>query len=154
MEKQELYLKTMFCCISCDGDIATEEVDLIRQLCNNDIKLDFEVSEKLLNQWIDDINKQGVIFLSSYLNDLKNANLSNEEQMNVVRLAIRAIEADNKIEYSEIKFFKKIRARLNVGDEQILEAFPDKQDFLLPDLNVLDDPILESNLQFDKISLL
>lgn len=154
MEKQELYLKTMFCCISCDGDIATEEVDLIRQLCNNDIKLDCEVSEKLLNQWIDDINKQGAIFLSSYLNDLKNANLSNEEQMNVVRLAIRAIEADNKIEYSEIKFFKKIRARLNVGDEQILEAFPDKQDFLLPDLNVLDDPILESNLQFDKISLL
>lgn len=28
--KQELYLKTMFCCMACDGEIATEEVDLIR----------------------------------------------------------------------------------------------------------------------------
>ena len=26
MTKEELYLKTIFCCIACDGDIATEEV--------------------------------------------------------------------------------------------------------------------------------
>ena len=28
--KQELYLKTVFYCMACDGEIATEEVDLIR----------------------------------------------------------------------------------------------------------------------------
>lgn len=28
MTKEELYLKTIFCCIACDGDIATEEVGI------------------------------------------------------------------------------------------------------------------------------
>ena len=28
MTKEELYLKTIFCCIACDGDVATEEVDV------------------------------------------------------------------------------------------------------------------------------
>ena len=27
MTKEVLYLKTIFCCIACDGDVATEEVD-------------------------------------------------------------------------------------------------------------------------------
>ena len=35
MTKEELYLKTVFCCIACDGDIATEEVDMVRELCAN-----------------------------------------------------------------------------------------------------------------------
>ena len=30
MTKEELYLKTIFCCIACDGDVATEEVDIVR----------------------------------------------------------------------------------------------------------------------------
>lgn len=30
MTKEELYLKTVFCCIACDGDIATEEVDWLK----------------------------------------------------------------------------------------------------------------------------
>ena len=30
MTKEELYLKTIFCCIACDGDIATEEVDMVK----------------------------------------------------------------------------------------------------------------------------
>lgn len=40
MTKEELYLKTIFCCIACDGDIATEEVDMIREMCvkNNILK--------------------------------------------------------------------------------------------------------------------
>ena len=29
MKTNELYLKTAFCCMACDGDIATEEIELI-----------------------------------------------------------------------------------------------------------------------------
>ena len=32
MTKEELYLKTIFCCIACDGNIATEEVDMV-EIC-------------------------------------------------------------------------------------------------------------------------
>lgn len=36
MTKKELYLKTVFCCIACDGDIAEEEIGLIRELGTKD----------------------------------------------------------------------------------------------------------------------
>ena len=44
------------------------------------------------------------------------------------------IEADNKIEYSEISFFKKIRLNLFISDEAILAEMPNKEDYLLPDI--------------------
>lgn len=33
MTKEELYLKTIFCCIACNGDVATEEVDMALKIC-------------------------------------------------------------------------------------------------------------------------
>lgn len=71
MTKEELYLKTIFCCIACDGDIATEEVGMVRELCAKD-KLFHDIdSEKCINSWIAEINEQGALFLQSYLKELK-----------------------------------------------------------------------------------
>lgn len=36
MTKKELYLKTLFCCIACDGEIAEEEISMVRELCTQD----------------------------------------------------------------------------------------------------------------------
>ena len=35
MEINELYLKTAFCCMACDGDIASEELALIKEYTSN-----------------------------------------------------------------------------------------------------------------------
>jgi len=56
-----------------------------------------------------------------------------ERLANINRL--KAIEADNEIRYSEIKFFKRILACLDISDEAIEKAFPDKEDYFLPDIN-------------------
>ena len=32
MKQTELYLKTIFCCMACDGEIAKEEVEMIKHL--------------------------------------------------------------------------------------------------------------------------
>lgn len=107
MTKEELYLKTIFCCIACDGDIATEEVGMVRELCAKD-KLFHDIdSEKYINSCIAEINEQGALFLQSYLKELKSVVLNETEQLLLVSLAIKAIEADNRIEYAEVKFFKK-----------------------------------------------
>ena len=49
MTKEELYLKTIFCCIACDGNIATEEVDMVRDLCAKDKIFHNLDSEEYLN---------------------------------------------------------------------------------------------------------
>lgn len=107
MTKEELYLKTVFCCIACDGDIATEEVNLVRDLCAKDKIFNCIDSEKYLNSWITEINEQGGMFLQSYLKELNSVDLNETEQLLLVSLAIKAIEADNRIEYTEVKFFKR-----------------------------------------------
>lgn len=152
MNNQELLLKTIFACMACDGDIASEEVQVLRELiANTDLfkELDIEV---VLKKYVDSINQDGVSFLNKYLSDIAEVSLSKEEQMCLVDLAFKTIDADKRIDYSEVKFFKKIRIRLSLTDEEILAKYPDKEDFLLPDINVADDPEW-SNVIFEEINI-
>lgn len=153
MTKKELYLKTVFCCIACDGDIAKEEIRLIRELGTKDKLFNDMDTERYINAWINEINKRGSMFLQNYLNEIATEDLNEKEQLLLVSLAFNAIEADNRIEYSEVKFFKKIRSRLSISDETILGKFPNKEDFLLPDLKVAELPMWDENIQFNQITI-
>lgn len=153
MINKDLYLKTMFCCIACDGDIVPEEVNMIKVIATQIPEMRGIEIEAMLNIYVSEINKDGVLFLKKYLNELSKEELTEEEQLLLIALSIKMIEADSRIEYSEIKFFKKIRARLSVSDEQILEQHPNKEDFLLPDINVTEDLIWNENIKFTNISL-
>ena len=153
MTKDELYLKTIFCCIACDGDIATEEVNLVRNLCTKDNIFHNIDLEKLINSWISEINEQGGTFLQSYLNELSSMALTETEQLQLVSLAIKAIEIDNHVEYAEVKFFKKIRSILTISDEAILAEHPNNEDFLLPDINVTEIPQWDNSTHLSQISV-
>ena len=52
----------------------------------------------------------------------------------LIEVAIDTIKADEKVEYSEIKFFKVIRSKLQIKDEPILEKHPDFEDYLEQDI--------------------
>lgn len=135
METNLLLLKTLFCCSACDGDIAPEEVSLVKELAEQDSTFaDIDV-EKVLNEYIEEINATGKMFLKSYLNEVTETSLSDDDQVKLIDLAIKMIEADNQILYSEVKFFKKIRNHLSVSDDTVLEALPTSEDYLLPDIN-------------------
>ena len=116
----ELLLRTAFACMACDGDIAQEEVDLIKKLDREenlfgDIKIGNEL-ETLLKE----INDQGKFFLKRYLDMVKDCQLNEEDSLRVLDVAVKTIKADNIIKYSEIKFFKVIKANLNVSNDVIL----------------------------------
>lgn len=162
METNELYLMTAFSCMACDGEIATEELELVKQYANSSSLLEGLDIEGKLNDYVARINDQGHSFLAGYINDIVNAHLNEEEELNLARIAIQMIEADNKIEYSEISFFKRIRGKLNVTDGKLLDVFKDEtlfekfpevepEDFLLPDIMVNDD--MEINVSFQNIEL-
>lgn len=151
MNIQELYLKTIFCCMACDGDIANEEVALVHDITSKQDVFDGMDVNAVINGYVASINANGALFLKQYLKELSSQELSNEEQKKIVDFALQTIFADNRIEYSEVKFFKKIRSRLSITDEEILANHPDVEDFLLPDINVAEDPIWE-NVVFDNIN--
>lgn len=144
MDSKEIFLKTLFCCSACDGVIAPEEIKLVKELSKEEKNfqgLDIETS---LNNYISEINEKGALFLKEFLREINEINLNDKEQIKLIELAIKMIEADNQVLYSEIKFFKKIRQRLTVSDEDILTHMPDKEDYFLPD-------VLNEDKDFDEI---
>lgn len=153
MTKEELFLKTVFCCIACDGDTATEEINMVMSTCKNNKLFSNIDIEKCLNSWVSEINEKGALFLQTYLKEISSIELNEQEQLLLASLAIEAIEADNRIDYAEVKFFKKIRARLSISDDIILSEYPDKEDFLLPDINVSETPLWNDNTHFSQLSI-
>lgn len=123
MEQNELLLRTAFACMACDGDIASEEVELIKQMSDEkhlfgDIDIDKE-----LDKLVKEINSKGKGFLKQYLTSLSEEELTEEQEQRVVDIAVRTIRADNVIQYSEIKFFKVLRSNLKiVSDETLLKT--------------------------------
>ena len=123
MELNELLLKTAFACMSCDGEIAAEEVDVLKQMAQNKHQFgDIDINKEL-DMLVLEININGKAFLKQYLLSLSELTLTEDEELKIADVAVQTIRSDNKIEYSEIKFFKVIRSNLkNVSDNKLLET--------------------------------
>lgn len=137
----KLLLKTAFCCMASDGDIDKKEVQVIQKLCiESPLFQDFDFNTEI-NALLDKLNHDGKGFLNYYFNILNEAKLSDSEELEILKFAINTIHADEKVEYSEIKFFKAITKCLEVNDEIIIGNFPEMEMFLGDDIeedNVLD----------------
>ena len=131
---QELLLKTAFCCMACDGDIAPDEIRLLNDFVSDSRYFSELDVQTVINDYIIDINQSGSAFLAKYLNEVRDAQLNDTDAVQVLDIAMRIIEADNVVEYSEISFFKNIRNQLNISDDILYEQFPGKDDYLLPDI--------------------
>lgn len=70
----------MFCCIACDGEIAEEEISMVRELCTQDQLFANMDANKYIHAWIEEINKQGSKFLQNYLNEISMIDLGDKDQ--------------------------------------------------------------------------
>lgn len=138
--------------MACDGEIANEEINLVKSLAEKTTLFEGIDVESVLNSFIQDINKKGKLFLVDYLADIKATEFDKEEKLALLDLAFKTINSDNIIEYSEVKFFKKIRTRLDITDDEILEIYPEMEDFIQPDILVIDEPEWH-NVTFSNINL-
>ena len=143
MEQNKLLLRTAFCCMACDGEIAKEEVDLIKQMAKEKHLFgDIDINEEL-NKLVAEIKVKGKAFLKQYLLNLSDEPLTEEQEQSVANVAVQTIRADEKVEYSEIKFFKIIRSHLkNVTDETLLEK-----------IKGIDENYLAQDIRADYLSL-
>ncbi|MDA8972694.1 hypothetical protein N9H15_02365 [bacterium] len=137
MEQQKfnhLLLNTAFSCMACDGVIDKREVILIKSL-SNEKKIFGEIDiNAQLDKLLHAINIDGHQFLRDYFSELTSTTLSEEDELKIISVSIDTINADDIIEYSEIKFFKIIRSKLKVSNNVILEQFPEIEEFLEQDI--------------------
>lgn len=130
--------------MACDGDIAPEEVEKIKELPQFK-EMDLQ---QLLSGYLTQLKAEGNGFLKKYLDEVKSANFTEDEECELTSIAVQTIEVDKSIDYNEIAFFKKIRKRLNASDEKLMTAIPENpavidqispEDYLLPDITDEDD---------------
>jgi uncharacterized tellurite resistance protein B-like protein len=130
----KLLIKTAFCCMASDGHIDDREIEIIRGICvKSPLFKDYNFMDEI-NKFIDEINTDGRKFITDYFHLLKNADISEEQEIELIDFAVKIIRADDKVEYSEIKFFKNIRHRLKVQDETLIRKFSDIELFLEEDM--------------------
>lgn len=131
----KLLLKTAFCCMASDGNIDKKEVELIKKMCEQSALFkDFDFSKEI-NILFAKINERGTEFIQYYFDLLNNSNLSEKEELIIIDFAINTINADEVVEYSEVKFFKAIRKCLNITDDSILDVYPDLEIYLEEDID-------------------
>ena len=134
LQFDKLLLKTAFSCMACDGDIDKREIKLIKRLHKEKKTFgDLDVNTEMDNLLIA-INKDGHQFMRDYFDELTTSELTEANELNLIEVAIDTIKADEKVEYSEIKFFKVIRSKLKIDNESILEKHPDFEDYLEQDI--------------------
>ena len=129
-----ILLKTAFSCMACDGDIDKRELVLIKQI-HQDTKIfgEIDINQELENLLLE-INRDGHKFLKSYFSELTSTELTEQDELKLIEVAINTINSDEKVEYSEIKFFKVIRSKLKIANELILAKHPDFEDYLEQDI--------------------
>jgi len=130
----KLLLKTAFSCMACDGDIDKREVKLIKQLHQENRTFGVVDINEELDKLLASINENGQEFLRGYFKELIAYDLTEADELKIIEIAIATIKADDKIEYSEVKFFKVIRSKLNIKNEPILAKHPDFEDYLEQDI--------------------
>jgi uncharacterized tellurite resistance protein B-like protein len=117
-----------------DGHIDTREIALLKNMCKNSPLFDEFNFEEEINSLVNKINSRGKEFITYYFDLLKESTLTESEELILIDFAIQTILADEQIVYSEIKFFKNIRHRLKISDENILAVYPDIEQFLEEDI--------------------
>ena len=155
MEKnlEQILLYTAFSCMACDGEIAHEEVETIKQMAIDKHAFGNLNIENELQQMVSAINTKGKGFLKQYLLTIDGCDFTKEEECSILQVALDTIVSDNDIRYSEVKFFKVLRSNLkHLSDEEILEKVKGiDESFLAQDIKQSYAELFES--YFENIEL-
>ncbi|PIB36567.1 hypothetical protein BFP72_14740 [Reichenbachiella sp. 5M10] len=155
-------LKTAFSFMTCDGHIDENEIALIRKVASESELFGHINVDQELEFLIEVINQMGMGFLKDYFKVLKNANISEEQELILVQIAMDTLNADAKVDYNEVKFFRIFRTLLTVSDDQIRAKVPSINDeFLETDIfsksyldQLFDDYFEHASIpEFSKMSL-
>lgn len=116
----DIYLKTAFAFMACDGEIVKEEIDLIKRFYDEGMFDTTTNVDECLNNLIRLLNDEGSTFLQEYLDEVQQAQLDQHSALRLLRIAVDTIYADKDVKYSEVRFFRALRKRLSVLDDETI----------------------------------
>jgi uncharacterized tellurite resistance protein B-like protein len=120
---QTLLLETVICSIACDGDIDDREIAELHKMINQAQYFKGLDVNEFLDKMIISVRNDGRAFLGDYFRRLQDAELSPMQELLVLEVVLRIIQADERLDDNEIAFLHLVRSNLNVHNEIIHQRF-------------------------------
>jgi len=132
---QHLLLRSAVTVMACDGSIDDDEINEIKRMAESEIYfMGYDFAQPLMDN-IDYIKANGTKAVNEYLNDLTVADLNARQEILLIEVLIRTIEADSKVQDSEIKFLQLVKSKLNTTEETLITKFPKQMNYLIDSKN-------------------
>ena len=120
MEREEfieILLEIAFASMVCDGDIAPEEEEYLRDIEQSDYYLkEFDMSKKL-DKLNSDWKLYGLNLSDKILNNTYKLNLSEGQKIVIMDFAIGIVRSDKSIQKSEISFINTLMQNIKISTE-------------------------------------
>lgn len=128
---KDFLFKSAVMAMACDGDIAETEIEEIKNIVANEIYFMGYDFEEPLKSNIDNIKANGKAAINQYLQEIETNNLNEHQEILLIEVVLRIIEADNDVQTSELKFLQMAKAKLKVDEQTLIVKFPKQIDHLL-----------------------
>lgn len=120
---KQILFKTAFCCMACDGHIDDREIQELKIMDKKTSYFEDVDLSKELENLISQFNKKGKKTIEELFQQLRDTDLNTVQELLLLEVALRIINADERIDENEIKFIHFLRSKLVVHDEIILDRF-------------------------------
>ncbi len=122
-EFKKILFKVAFCTMACDGHIDNREIEELRIMDKNTSFFEAVDLSDELKQLITDLKNKGTKVIEELFSDLKSTKLNPIQELLVLEVALRIINADEKHDENEVKFIHLLRSKLEIHDETINDRF-------------------------------
>lgn len=123
IEFKKILFKTAFCVMACDGHIDDREIEEMKEIdLNTSYFKDVDLSSEL-DFLVKEVKTEGKKIVKGLLHTLRTTKLSIIQELLILEVAIRMINADDKVDENEIKFLNLLRSKLDVENEIIRDRF-------------------------------
>ncbi|MCB0536604.1 MAG: TerB family tellurite resistance protein [Bacteroidetes bacterium] len=130
-EFKDFLFKSAVIAMACDGNIAEEEITEIKNIVANEIYFMGYEFEEPLQRNIEAIKINGKNAVNQFLQEITTSELNEHQELLLVEVLLKIIQADDKIEENELRFLHLAKSKLKTDEQTLIIKFPHQIDYLM-----------------------
>ena len=115
----------------CNGDIAEEEINEIKNIVANEIYFMGYEFEEPLQKNIEAIKINGKNAVNQFLQEITTNDLNEHQELLLVEVILKIVQADAKVEENELRFLHLAKSKLKTDEQTLIIKFPHHIDYLM-----------------------
>lgn len=124
-EFKNVLFKAAFAVIACDGSIAGVELQEFKYLLEHSLYFVGLEADTELESAKKALQSKGIGYINDFFAVLAVSELSEKQEISLLEVLIKMVEADSNIDNNELIFLQKVKKQLkNLNEEKIILNFP------------------------------